>query len=128
MRLEAGTAGTAEPGVILIATEPGLQDQITVGQLRLVDALPTGVPRLSDQCWRDHLHLSAAADCLASTVGTARVGTLILGLQVVDQQRAIWGLVDTVAIGLYWQPIPGGERTQRAVQGLWSSGSRARRQ
>lgn len=65
--------------------------------------------------WRDHLQLSAAADCLASTVGAARVGALIPGLQVVDQQRAIWGLVDTVAIGLYWQPIPGGERKQSCL-------------
>lgn len=75
--------------------------------------------------WRGHLHLSAAADRLASAVGAARVGALVPGLQVVDQQRAIWGLVDTVAIGLYWQPIPRGERTQRAVLGLWSSGPRA---
>lgn len=50
MRLEAGTAGAAEPGVILIATEPGLQDQVTVGQLRLVEALPAGVPLPSEQC------------------------------------------------------------------------------
>lgn len=39
VRLEAGAAGTAEAGVILIATELGLQDQRTVGQLRLVDAV-----------------------------------------------------------------------------------------
>lgn len=71
--------------------------------------------------WQAHLHLSAAADCLAATVGAARVGALVPGLQVVDQQSAIWGLVDTVAIGPYREPIPGGERT-RAVQGFWSSG------
>lgn len=110
MRLETGTAGTAEAGVIFIATELGLQDQITVGQLRLVDALPARVPRLGGQCRRDHLHLGTAADCLASTVGTARVGALIPGPQVVDQQCAIGGLVDTVAISPYRQPIPGGER------------------
>lgn len=39
IRLETGAAGTAEAGVILIATELGLQDQRTVGQLRLVDAV-----------------------------------------------------------------------------------------
>lgn len=50
MRLETGTAGTAEAGVIFIATELGLQDQITVGQLRLVDTLPARVPRLGGQC------------------------------------------------------------------------------
>ena len=50
MRLEAGTAGTAEAGVILIATELGLQDQITVGQLRLIRTLPAEVPGLGCQC------------------------------------------------------------------------------
>lgn len=50
MRPGTGTAGTAEAGVILIATELGLQDQITVGQLRLVDALPPGVPWLGGHC------------------------------------------------------------------------------
>lgn len=60
--------------------------------------------------WRDHLHLGAAAHCLAATVGAARVGALVPSPQVVDQQSAIWRLVDTVAIGLYRQPVPGGER------------------
>lgn len=50
MRLGTGTAGTAEAGVILIATEPGLQDELTVGQLRLVHAIPAGVPWLGGQC------------------------------------------------------------------------------
>ena len=59
---------------------------------------------------RDHLHLGAAADGLASTVGAARVGALVPGPQVVDQQRAIRGLVHTVAVGLQRQPVPGGER------------------
>jgi hypothetical protein len=52
MWLEAGTAGTAEAGIILIATELGLQDQVTVGQLRLVDALPAQVPGLGGWCCR----------------------------------------------------------------------------
>lgn len=99
MRPGTGTAGTAEAGVILIATELGLQDQITIGQLRMVDALPPGVPWLGGHCWRDHLHLRAAADGLAPTVGTARVGALVPGLHVVDQQCAVWGLADMVAIG-----------------------------
>lgn len=50
MRLGTGTAGTAEAGVILIATELGLQDELTVGQLRLIHAIPAGVPRLGGQC------------------------------------------------------------------------------
>lgn len=50
MRLDTGTTGTAEAGVILIATEPGLQDQLTVGQLRLVDAVPAGVPLRGGLC------------------------------------------------------------------------------
>lgn len=44
--LEAGAAGAAEAGVILVAAELGLQDQATVGQLGLVDAVPAGVPGL----------------------------------------------------------------------------------
>lgn len=59
---------------------------------------------------RDHLHLSAAADSLASTVGTTCVGTLVSGPQVMDQQCAIWGLVNTMPISPHWQPVPGGER------------------
>lgn len=50
MRLGTGTAGTAEAGVILIATELGLQDELTVGQLRLIHAIPARVPRLGGQC------------------------------------------------------------------------------
>lgn len=46
MRLGTGTAGTAEAGVILIATELGLQDELTVGQLWLIHAIPARVPRL----------------------------------------------------------------------------------
>lgn len=60
--------------------------------------------------WRDHLQLSAAAGCLAATVGAARVGALVPGPQVMDQQSAIWRLVDTVAVGPDWQPVPGGGR------------------
>lgn len=50
MRPGTGTAGTAEAGVILIATELGLQDELTVGQLRLIHAVPARVPRLGGQC------------------------------------------------------------------------------
>ena len=44
-----GAAGAAEAGVVLVAAEPGLQDQVTVGQLRLVDTVPAGVPGLGGQ-------------------------------------------------------------------------------
>lgn len=49
-RLGAEAASAAEAGVILIATELGLQDQITVGQLGLIDTLPAEVPGLGGQC------------------------------------------------------------------------------
>lgn len=74
----------AEPALILILQQP-LKNKQTSGEAFLT--------------WRDHLHLCAAADCLAPTVGTARVGALVPGLQVVDQQCAVWGLADMVAIG-----------------------------
>lgn len=48
-RLDTGAAGTAKAGVVLVAAEPGLQDQVTVGQLRLVDTVPAGVPGLGGQ-------------------------------------------------------------------------------
>ena len=48
-RLDTGAAGAAEAGVVLVAAEPGLQDQVTVGQLRLVDTVPAGVPGLDGQ-------------------------------------------------------------------------------
>lgn len=60
---------------------------------------------------RDHLHLGAAAHGLASAVGAACVGALVSGLQLVDQQCAIRGLVDTVPVSPHRQPIPGGEKT-----------------
>lgn len=66
---------------------------------------------------RDHLHLGAAADSLVSTVGAACVGARVPGLQVVDEQCAIWGLVDTVAIGPHRQPVPRGERTLGSCAG-----------
>lgn len=43
-RLDAGAAGAAEAGVVLVAAELGLQDQITVGELGLVHTLPAEVP------------------------------------------------------------------------------------
>lgn len=48
-RLEAGAAGAAEAGVILVAAELGLQDQITVGELRLIRTLPAEGPGLAGQ-------------------------------------------------------------------------------
>ena len=48
-RLDTGAAGAAEAGVVLVAAEPGLQDQVTVGQLRLVDTVPAVVPGLGGQ-------------------------------------------------------------------------------
>ena len=49
-RLDTGAAGAAEAGGVLVAAEAGLQDQVTVGQLRLVDTVPAGVPGLGGQC------------------------------------------------------------------------------
>lgn len=48
-RLGAGAAGAAEAGVILVAAELGLQDQITVGELGLVHTLPAEGPGLAGQ-------------------------------------------------------------------------------
>ena len=83
--------------------------------------IPPHLPDLENKqaflTWRDHLHLRAAADCLASAVGAARVGALVPGPQVVDQQCAIWGLADAVAISPYRQPVPGRERTPELCPG-----------
>lgn len=77
---------------------------------------------------RDHPHIGAAAHCLASAVGAARVRALVSGLQVVDQQGPIWGLVDAMPVGPHRQPIPGGERTlgepARAQEGTKGGGNR----
>lgn len=53
-RLEAGAAGTAKAGIILIAAQLGLQDQIAVGQLWPVHTLPAQVPGLGGQCCGDN--------------------------------------------------------------------------
>lgn len=86
-RLGARAASAAEAGVVLVAAELCLQDQITVGEVGLVHALTAQVHNAIHSSVRpapQHLHLCAGTDGVAAAVGAACVGSLISLLNIAD--------------------------------------------